>query len=315
MEFKKIPVLIISILVIGVVFSASLPIFDNVTKNAGEEITKTNVGTGHTFKEMKPGDILSCHSVYDTDTSTRSDTWTLNNDTVLNEGITGLSWDWGLISDVYYLQVNSQSNAAVGGGRTITADSGVGSNYSGADSSHPTRIYSWTMNNDKTITYKYDDTVNTPSTTIYNSTWAYVLATVQDGAYMSAQMTTSSYYAKYDAKDIILAGAYTSGELDTGYYYGKDGVLTILNTSYTGEINFSQTLTDGTTDIYDTLVTVSVTDGTNTEEFSPYRALVPYEVSGHSDTGAVYNMVGLLPLLIAIGAITAAASLVIKRYL
>lgn len=311
MEIKPAMVAITAAVVVIVIAAVLMPVLDDARDTAGDEIVKTNVGTGHTFKEMEPGDVLKCESIYSD--SSRTDTWTLNGETVLNEGITGLSWDWGLITDVYYMQINSQSNAAVGGGRTITADSGVGSNYSGADATHPTRIYSWTMNDDKTITYKYDDTVNTPSTVTYNSTWAYVLATLDEGAYMSAQVTTNSYYAKYDAKDIILAGAYTTGELDTGYYYGKDGILTILNTDYTGTINFTQTKSSGTTDIYDTLLTVSVTDGNDTESFSPYRALVPYQVSGHESSGAAYDLYGAIPVIVIAALILGVVGVILTR--
>lgn len=311
MNMKMVTMVVGVFIAITVIGAVLIPVLDDARDTAGAVIVKTNAGTGHTFKEMEPGDVLKCESIYSD--SSRTDTWTLNGETVLNEGITGLSWDWGLISDVYYMQVNSQSNAAVGGGRTITDGAGVGSNYSGADATHPTRIYSWTMNDDKTITYKYDDTVNTPSTNTFNSTWAYVLATLDDGAYMSAQVTTNSYYAKYDAKDIILAGSYTTGELDTGYYYGKDGILTILNTDYTGTINFAQTKSSGTTDIYDTLVTVTVTDGVDSESFSPYRALVPYQVSGHESSGAAYDLYGTIPVIVIAALFLGVVGVVLSR--
>lgn len=310
MDIKGFPALIVGVVVAVVLFGALLPGFTGASVGAGTEITKTNDGTGHTFKEMVPGDVLSCVSDYTV--SPRTDTWTLNGETVLNEGITGLTWDWGLISDAYYLMVNANDNASIGSGTAITSTPGTPTYY-GKGTAVSNAVFTWTMNEDKTLTYlKTTDGVDgTP--TVYNSTWAYVVASIEDGAYMSAQVTTNSYYAKLGDKDIILAGNYTTGDLDTGYYYGKDGVLTVVNSSYTGTVNFEQELSDGTTDIYDTLVTVSITDGTDTEQFSPYRALVPYEVEGHASSGALYTLLQILPLLIGAGLVVGAVGWFITR--
>lgn len=310
MDSRIIKITIFATLAILVTATVLMPVISDARMTAGAEITKINEGTGHTFKEMVPGDVLSCESVYSD--SSRTDTWTLNGDVVLNEGVTSLTWDWGLISDVMYVYVNSSSNAAVGGVRTITTDAGVSTSYTGATSDTPSRTYQWEMNDDYTITFTNytGDTVS--STTTYSSTWAYTLASIEDGAYMSAQVTTNEYYDSKDGKNIILAGSYNSGDLDTGYYYVKDGELTILNTSYTGSIEFEQTLSDGTTDIYDTLVTVSVTDGSTTEVFSPYRALVPYEVTGHESSGAAYSLYGVIPIMVIMSILLGVVAIVLR---
>lgn len=310
MDIKGFPALIVGVVVAVVLVGAVVPGFVGASDSAGTPITKTNVGTGHTFKEMVAGDVLKCESVYSG--SSRTDTWTLNGETVLNEGITGLTWDWALISDVYFLQVNASINSAVGSGQEIKDPLGSVAYYSGADSTNPNKTFTWTLSADGlTYSLKIGDTetstwTNTPS-------WVYVVSTVEDGAYMSAQVTTNAYYAKQGDKDIILAGNYTTGDLDTGYYYGKDGVLTVVDSDYTGTVNFDQELSDGTTDIYDTLVTVSISDGTNTEEFSPYRALVPYEVEGHASSGALYTLLQILPLLVGAGLVIGAVGWFITR--
>lgn len=309
MEMKIPAIAITAVVVIVVLAGVLMPVLDDARDNIGPEITKTNVGTGHTFKEMVPGDVLMCTSDYTV--SPRTDTWTLNGETVLNEGITGLTWDWGLISDAYYLMVNANDNASIGSGSVISSTPGTPIYY-GKGTAVDNATFSWTMNSDKTITYvkTTDGVAGTP--TVYSSTWAYVVSSIEDGAYMSAQVTTNPYFAKYNDKDIILAGNYTTGDLDTGYYYGKDGVLTVVNSSYTGTVNFEQELSAGTTDVYDTLVTVSITDGTNTEEFSPYRALVLYQVTGHESSGASYDLLGVIPVMVVIALLVAVVALVFR---
>lgn len=294
-----------------IVLGTIVPVISSSMETSGDPITKTNTGTGRTFKEMIPGDVLKCVSTYSD--GSRTDVWTLNDNTVLNEGITGLTWDWGLISDVYFMQVNAPANSAIGSGQAITSTPGSISYYSGADSTNPNKTFTWTLSEDMTLTYTLMIGDTQSATATYTPTWVYVVSTIEDGAYMSAQVTTNPYFAKEGNKDIILAGNYTTGDLDTGYYYGKDGVLTVVNTSYTGTVNFTQDLSDGTTDIYDTKVTVTITDGSNTEEFSPYRALVPYQVQGHADSGTVYTMLGVIPLVIVVSLLIGAVTIFLRQ--
>lgn len=294
------------ILAAGVLVPAVIGAADNAVPT-----TKTNAGTGHTFKEMVPGDVLMLDSAYAD--SSRKDTWTLNGETVLNDGVTSLTWDWAMISDAYFIQANSSSNAAPGSTQDITASPGSATYLAAASAEHPSRTYEWTMQSDKTIVLQPStDGVAGTSITI-NSTWAFVVSTLDDGAYMSAQVTTNPYYALKDSKNLILAGNYTTGDLDTGYYYGKDGELTLLNSSYTGTINIAQTKSSGTTDIYDTLLTVTITDGNDTESFSPYRALVPYQVNGHSSDNAIYTLINVIPIFVIVAILLAAVAFFVIR--
>lgn len=310
MDNKIVMISIAAVIGIIVLGSVLMPILDDARETAGAEIVKTNAGTGHTFKEMVAGDVLYCHSVYAN--STRTDTWTLNGDTVLNEGISGLTWDWILISDSFFAQVNAPSNPSLGTGQAISSNPGATIYYPGANSEVSDREYKWTMGNDGALTFELWNDGVAGTGAVFTTTWAYVVSTIEDGAYMSAQLTTNPYYARLDNKDVILAGNYTTGDLDTGYYYGKDGVLTVLNSSYTGTVNFTQDLTDGTTDIYDTKLTVTITDGNDSEEFSPYRALVPYQVSGHESSGSAYQIYGAIPVLIVAAILLGIAGLVIR---
>lgn len=102
-------------------------------------------------------------------------------------------------------------------------------------------------------------------------------------------------------KDVLAIGSYTSGENDTMYSV-IDGQLTIGNDAYTSSLNYTTTPTSGTTDIL-TLTSFTITVGE--ESFTPYNVLVPYEVTGHEDSGALYDLLGIIPLLVTVGILMA----------
>lgn len=111
-------------------------------------------------------------------------------------------------------------------------------------------------------------------------------------------------------KDIIIYGAYTTGENDT-YYSFVNGQLTVAE-DFTSSYSADLVLKDGTTDIYQIESFVIDIGG---ETFIPYRALVPLHVSGHATSGAAYDIIGLLPILVIVSLITAAIAVFIRaRY-
>lgn len=100
--------------------------------------------------------------------------------------------------------------------------------------------------------------------------------------------------------DIVCVGFYGTGDLDT-IYSVIDGVAKVED-GYTASLNYNFQLKDGTTDIYeiDTFKVV-VSDGTTTEEFVPYFALVPSKVVGHADSGASYSVLSAtIPIFIVV---------------
>lgn len=310
MDVKAFPALIVGVVVALVLMGAVLPGFVSASDSAGDQITKTNIGTKHTFKQMADGDTFALNSTWAS--NARTDVWLYNNEPIVFENVPDLTWDWGIISNVLFTQVNSPSNSAAGRIDPILDVPGS-PQYIGASSSYTTYNITWEYNN-HSITQTSVINNGSPTVKVYdNVDWAYCPCSLADGAYMSAQITTNTYFAKEGDKNIILAGNYTTGDLDTGYYYSKDGNLTVVNTGYTGTVNFNQTLSSGTTDIYDTLVSVTITDGSDSETFSPYRALVPYEVEGHANSGALYSLLQILPLLIGAGLVTGAVAWFITR--
>lgn len=114
--------------------------------------------------------------------------------------------------------------------------------------------------------------------------------------------------------DIVCVGFYNSGELDTTYSV-INGVVKV-GEDYTASLNYNFQLKDGTTDIYEIeTFKVVVSDGTTTEEFVPYYALIPSEIEGHADHGVAYNLVGIVPMLVILAVLLMAAGLIFRsRY-
>lgn len=112
-----------------------------------------------------------------------------------------------------------------------------------------------------------------------------------------------------DIKDVLAIGSYTSGENDTMYKV-IDGQLTIGNDTYESSLNYTTTTTSGTTDIL-TLSSFVISIGEET--FTPYNVLVPYEVSGHEDSGAAYTLYGVIIVLFIVVLFVVAVRSLISR--
>lgn len=122
---------------------------------------------------------------------------------------------------------------------------------------------------------------------------------------------TQPFYTTAADKLVILGNVYTTGENDTFYSY-YDGDLTV-NEEYTdvSKVEITRTIADGYTDIYSTTVTVNIGD----ESFSPYFVVAPKAVTGHEATGSLYSMLGVIPIVIAIGVVLGVVSMAIaNRY-
>lgn len=276
-----------------------------------EPITVYNEGMGHTYREAKSGDVLKLESRYDASTQKKTDIWTLNDKVVINDDLTSyFEWDILMMSDVLWAQVNSTANAS--SGSIVLFNQGDGTNriYYGSSSTVPEMIWtvsftddtiSWTATSGGTLVEEYS----------INYGWCFVPCAIEDGGYRSSSVDASNFKMT-DINDYVLSGSYTTGELDTGYWY-KDGVMFTSVTTYSGSTSTTSELIDGTYDIYNVSATVTITDGTTSETFAPYRALVPYEVHGHADHGAALDLVGIAPLLVLVVLVLSAVAIIFRN--
>lgn len=297
MNMKEIPTLIASMIVAIVVVSAVLvPIVVNAMEES-QPITEYNIGTKQTYREVRPGDVFKLTSTYDAETNKKTDVWTLNGNTVLNANQSDISWNLGIVSDAMWIEVFSSGNSSSGNWRTLDS---VANHYVGSSANQPNIEWVFTFTS-TTIDWTYSGTSpETPAVQSLPYSWAYVPCSIEEGGYMASSQTADVTSIVKDMDDIIMCGSYVSGELDTGYYYYK-GTTYVGTSGYTGENTTELTLKDGTYDLYVADPSFTVTDGTTTEKFDPYKILVPYEVHGHADSGVVHTLLGILPVFVAIG--------------
>lgn len=288
-------------LTVGVLLMVGLvsPVVADGQATAGNEITLKNESP-IVLREIENGDVLECvRTVTD---GVATDAWTLNGEPVVGPTGSADTWNVGLISDGIYLSVNAAGNAAVGGWVAMDVATPSGTNYlaGGTNGSHYGIVA-----RDGTITIYSGYGGESPYTIVTkNYTWGYVVCPYGEGEYCAPIAGGVGLVKNPD--QVILCGAYTSGELDTMYYY-KGGQTYVSNTAYTMTANITTAIHTGTTDIYDATVSVAMTDGTNTETFTPYRILVPYEVTGHATSGANYALLGAIPIVAFIALIAFAA--------
>lgn len=131
-----------------------------------------------------------------------------------------------------------------------------------------------------------------------------------DGDIGISQMTDyTNFYTTNTENLIVLGSIYVTGENDTFYSY-YEGTLTV-NEEYisTSSVEIAKSLADGYTDIYDTSVTITVGD----ETFHPFYVLAPIQVNGHAASGPMYDLLGVIPLLVTIGLIMGIVGAVFVR--
>lgn len=305
METKSMIGLIIGFLVGAIILASFVPIFVNVQNASGEETTLTN-DSPIVLREIKNGDVLECvRTVTD---GTATDLWTLNGETVVGPTGSADTWNVGLMSDGIYLSVNAAGNAAVGSWYAMDATT-PGASYlsGGANGSHYGIVAM-----DGTITIYSGYGSENPYTIVTKDyTWGYVVCPYGEGEYCAPVSGGVGLVKTPD--QVILCGAYTTGDLDTMYYY-KDGQTYVSNTTYTMTANITAAVHEGTSDIYDATVSVTISDGVDSETFTPYRILVPYEVTGHATKGVMFDLFGLLPLIAGVGLLMGAVVYFLRRY-
>lgn len=289
---------------IGVILVGSVlaPVIDDVQKTAGDEVTLTN-NSNIVLREAVEGDVLKCERTVITQGSSYSDVWTLNDETITNISSSALAWNVAVMSDGVFATVTaSGSSPTAGAWYDMTSASPLIMNI-GAGSLEEGSVATWTCEfgaENITVTDRNDNA------TEYPYTWAYVICPYSDGTYCAA--VSGGVGIVQSADDVVLCGAYTSGENDTMYYY-KDGTSYVSNTDYTMTVDIATELHEDTTDIYDATVTVAISD----EEFTPYRILVPYEVSGHATDGAEYNLYGIIVVLFIVSLFAVAVTSILRR--
>lgn len=130
-----------------------------------------------------------------------------------------------------------------------------------------------------------------------------------NGEYSVFKGSTTQPYVNSDV-DITAVGTYYTGDNKT-FYWCYNGVAGGIDENFTYGATISKTLTDGTTDIYNV---TGVTFDISGETFTPFYMIAPKEVSGHQTSGAMYDILGMLPLVAGVGLLMFAVVYFLRRY-
>lgn len=285
---KKNLLTLVVTLTLGVILCGSLlmPVIDDIQMTSGTPVTYTNVGSS-----LNPYHYDYVDSVDFTATAGDSN-WT--DITVNGQEITLISdYMLGLISDVISIQIGDFGQIRW----ELSAETITGGSYS---------ISEGTLK--ATFANGEFEIVGGTTGTLQSGEYSWVVTYVEDGSYIARNGNPIGAYCDGKADNFILySGNYTTGDLDTFYSYGK-GALSLGVSTYTGSVNLTTTLVDGTTDIYKVStcnVTITDPDLEDSETFTPYRALIRETITGHSTSGAAHSLYAAIPIILIIGLVLA----------
>lgn len=279
-----------SIIILGLVL---VPVIDDIQLTSGDKVTYANPqDDGNLYmRAIQDGDVLSC--VVSADANT---TIALNGESLLTIAGDSFSGYHSLIfSDVF--GCNTSNSAS---GLQAYSDQSTSIGY----------------NSSCTIEYDSGTFTLTPSVgvaqTYSGATWGYIACNEDEAEYYETVRTGSSTFYVSSSNDVICSGLYTTGDLDTFYWYhmGDSGVAV---EGYDGNADVDLVLVDGTTDVYLASIAFEVTDGTDTESFTPYRIMIPLEVSGHATSGAAYSLYGVIPVIVIISIVFMVAGMIYSK--
>lgn len=159
---------------------------------------------------------------------------------------------------------------------------------------------------------KGDWSVNIDGVDTYSGAYSWVFGIKSDGAYIAHDPTFG--YVKNVNKDIVISGYYDSDDLDAGYWSYYNGEVGISNSDYTGVLNYTTSKIDGTTDIYSIGGgTISISNGVDSNTFTPSRCLMKEVVIGHEE-GVAGSLILILPMVVILSILVLAAYFVRSRY-
>ena len=120
-----------------------------------------------------------------------------------------------------------------------------------------------------------------------------------------------SYYVN-DLSEVIAGGAYTTGDLDTSYF-AEGTTVYVGNSSYTAS-GTATTVKEYTDAIKGSSYSITVTDGEDSETFTPYTVFVPLKVIAHTnEQNAQIALYGAIPILVIVSLLMAAIGAIALR--
>lgn len=288
MDPKRITAVIVAA-ILGVILLVTVvaPIVSDGQTTTGDPITKSN--------QVYTGYYVEPDAEYEL--TLNASGWAANDVVLTNQNYRQL-----IFADTFVLQVNTNADATSFG--YIMADDLTAPRYLYvADDAEYTVTF-----NDNTMTVIKTGTATPFYTKTYN--WAFAACGSEEPNAWGTitRVGTNDAYILNDSQ-FYLSGYYYTGENDTFYSYHMGQMN---SGTYEGSVTFEKEIVSGTTDIYN-ITELDVAIGE--ESFNPYLILVPLSVTGHATSGSLYSMLGVIPIVVAIGIVLGVVSMaIVNRY-
>ena len=176
-------------------------------------------------------------------------------------------------------------------------------------------VFEYTASTKTFVATVYTDLTNTEIETQLTYSVNQILYADPHGTYGAIRydLTPDAVWYVNDVSQVIAGGVYLTGDLDTSYFMDGETVY-VGNASYTGSCSIPVT-DDIKGVVKGDSVTVTITDGENTETFTPFTVYVPLSVKGYTENQSVVNTVlDMLPLVCGVGVLLGAVVYFLRRY-
>lgn len=290
MNNKIIGVVLACAVGIIIVSTVLVPIISDAKTITGDIIEVSNQNFNAYYSDAENGDTL-----------------TLTDTTVSFNGnnIETFTYRGAIYADSFYMYLfGSVSEGRIG---FITDNTGLENSFNLSSG----RTWTITYNNGSVNVVGVADSQSDLSWTKSDIDWALFISNPTDADYHTIEdLRYSKAYTTDPETQVICSGYYETGENDTFYSY-RDGVIKLnQGADYTTSVTFGTELKEGTTDIYDTNITISIGE----ESFTPFLCLVPGTVTGHSVSGAAVSMLSIIVPFMLVAILAGAVVLVKNRY-
>lgn len=291
-----------------------IPIIDSTQATIGDEITKINESSNINRADYYDEDVTIVLTGVANASDNSGTTITINDIEFENPNVGYVPL---CVSDEFLIFFNSKTNSRMGG---LTYFNGSATTSVNLSASHEyTIVYSAS---DKTINMTNTDLSDSSTTDMLTDypTGDSLFTWKTDGSYIQTS-DFSNVFVKMDTIEDKTAGVFiirqnididgVSTPIEGIAYKGGEVIIPPTSGDYDISCNVNVTgleIADGTTDIYTggtPTFTISLTNTetsvVDTQTLTPTYSFVLEKATGHESGGTMYNLLGIIPILVIVG--------------
>lgn len=266
MEIKNIMSIMVVAIVGAVILTGFLPVIGATQDNIGEPIILTN--ESYEYVALSDGDVNVSYSSGAFSVNGEPQTVTARGGQIIFACDYVIVWFNGSVPYGSYLTQAS-------GIRNITAfDLSVTVGKLNGSITYDNNVTQTVTDQDITFSFYFDP----------------------NGEYSVFDLRNTHPYIAKDT-DVVAVGTFYTGDNKTFYWY-YNGVAGGVVPDYTYNATIEKSKANGMIDIY---TLDSVTFDISGETFTPFYMIVQKDITGHSASGALYDIYALIPLIVAVG--------------